>query len=151
MKTNFQRTADWLATCGKVPGDVPTIAVQTGVHIEEFSEFLECLSISTSTGLSAAILQEANMVLRNVATILKTGEARVDFYDRENTLKELCDCEVTGNGLAFLLGMQKAEADQQVMTSNESKLNADGTPVILPGGKIGKGPNYFKPNLTPFV
>jgi len=27
----------------------------------------------------------------------------------------------------------------------------DGKPVILPGGKIGKGPNYRAPELEKFV
>lgn len=65
-------------------------------------------------------------------------------------LDALCDREVTGNGLAFLLGFDKDAADQEVLRSNDSKLNEDGTPVILPGGKIGKSRRYRAPNLEAF-
>lgn len=43
------------------------------------------------------------------------------------------------------------EAFEEVYKSNMSKLGIDGKPVIIKEGikkgKIGKGPNYFKPNL----
>ena len=65
-------------------------------------------------------------------------------------LDALCDTEVTGNGIAYLAGFDKNGADQEVLASNESKL-VDGKPVIQPGGKIGKGPNYRAPELEKFV
>lgn len=65
-------------------------------------------------------------------------------------LDALCDREVTGNGVAFLAGMDKDGADKAVLDSNDAKL-VDGKPVILPDGKIGKPPGWTPPNLAPFV
>ena len=62
----------------------------------------------------------------------------------------MCDREVTGNGVAFLAGMDKDGADQAVLAANDAKL-VDGKPVILPGGKIGKPAGWTPPNLAPFV
>jgi hypothetical protein len=60
------------------------------------------------------------------------------------------DIEVTGNGVAYLAGFDKCEADQAVLASNEAKL-IDGKPVILPGGKIGKPEGWKAPDLARFV
>jgi hypothetical protein len=62
----------------------------------------------------------------------------------------LCDVEVTLNGVAYLAGFDKDGADQEVLASNESKLE-NGKAVILEGGKIGKGKSYKAPDLRGFV
>jgi hypothetical protein len=67
-----------------------------------------------------------------------------------DALDALCDTEVTGNGIAYLADFDKNGADKEVLASNESKL-VDGKPVLMPGGKIGKGPNYKAPDLSGFV
>ena len=35
--------------------------------------------------------------------------------------------------------------------SNMSKLDKDGKPIYNEQGKVMKGPNYFKPNLSKFL
>jgi predicted HAD superfamily Cof-like phosphohydrolase len=67
-----------------------------------------------------------------------------------HALDALCDREVTGNGVAFLLGFNKPAADEAVLRSNEAKL-VNGEPVILEGGKIGKPEGWQPPDLKPFV
>lgn len=42
-------------------------------------------------------------------------------------------------------------AFDEVHRSNMSKLGTDGKPIRREDGKILKGPNYFKPDLTKFV
>lgn len=56
---------------------------------------------------------------------------------KAEALDALCDMELTGNGIAYLAGFNKVDADQAVLDSNDAKL-VDGKPVILPSGKIGK-------------
>lgn len=150
MKTNYQRTADWLAACGKEPGFPAHLSVQIGCHLEEFAEFLRAINIESTTGLTSSALQEVSMILDAIGANLKLGHASAVIYDREAALDALCDGEVTGNGVAFLAGFRKDEADQAVLASNDSKL-VDGKPIILPGGKIGKPETYSPPDLTPFV
>lgn len=146
-KTNFQRVAEFLAACGKQPHNPAHISVQIGCHLEEFSEVLREITLESTAGISSSALQEVAAVLAAIGENLKRGYARANVYDRENMLKELCDCDVTGNGVAYLMGMQKDEADRRVLDSNDSKL-VDGQPVLLPGGKIGKGPNYVAPSMV---
>lgn len=149
-QTNFDRVSAWLAAAGKEKNE-QNVSLQAGCHLEEVAELLDCISIESNTGLTAVTLIEVSAVLKAIATNLKTGNAIARIYDREAALDALCDADVTGNGLAYLAGFDKNGADNEVLDSNDSKFNDDGTPVILPGGKIGKGQNYRAPNLTPFV
>lgn len=146
---NFQRTATWLHACGKAPG-VATLSTQIGCHIEEFIEFLECLK-SDSARDDEAIWICADE-LRLLASSFKRGitQVRIDERLREQALDALCDCEVTGNGVAYLAGFNKTAADAAVLDSNDAKL-VNGQPVILPGGKIGKPQGWKAPDLAPFT
>ena len=49
-----------------------------------------------------------------------------------------------------LTASRRADADQEVLRANDSKLE-NGQPVLLPGGKVGKGKNYAAPDLRRFV
>jgi len=39
----------------------------------------------------------------------------------------------------------------EIHESNMSKLDAEGNPILREDGKIMKGPNYFKPNISQFI
>lgn len=147
--TNYQRTARWLAACGKTP-NVGDVSTQIGCDLEEFSEYLRCLRVD-SDGWQR-VLERAIVDLQDLATEIKKGKriAHIPNHLRVEALDALCDREVTGNGVAYLAQMNKDQADQAVLDSNDAKL-VDGKPVILPGGKIGKGKHYRPPNLAPFV
>ena len=41
---NYQRTAAWLAACGKEPSS-KNLSIQIGCHLEEMIELLECLEL----------------------------------------------------------------------------------------------------------
>ena len=73
----------------------------------------------------------------------------------KNDIKEVADAltdilYVTyGAGHAFGINLDKCF--EEVQNSNMSKLGSDGKPIYNNKGKVMKGPNYFKPNLTKFV
>ena len=54
-----------------------------------------------------------------------------------------------GAGHAF--GIDLDQCFDEVQNSNMSKLGEDGEPIYNESGKVMKGPNYFKPNLSKFV
>ena len=54
-----------------------------------------------------------------------------------------------GAGHAFGIDLDKCF--QEVQNSNMSKLDQNGKPIYNEKGKVMKGPNYFKPDLTKFV
>ena len=54
-----------------------------------------------------------------------------------------------GTGHAFGINLDKCF--EEVQNSNMSKLDQNGKPIYNEKGKVMKGPNYFKPDLTKFV
>ena len=54
-----------------------------------------------------------------------------------------------GAGHAFGINLDKCF--NEVQQSNMSKLGSDGKPIYNESGKVMKGPNYFKPDLSKFL
>tara|TARA_B100000700_G_C14774419_1_gene728271 strand:- start:15 stop:386 length:372 start_codon:yes stop_codon:yes gene_type:complete len=54
-----------------------------------------------------------------------------------------------GAGHAF--GINLDECFDEVQKSNMSKLDKNGKPIYNEAGKVMKGPNYFKPDLSKFL
>ena len=54
-----------------------------------------------------------------------------------------------GAGHAFGINLDKCF--NEVQDSNMSKLGSDGKPIYNESGKVMKGPNYFKPDLSKFL
>ena len=54
-----------------------------------------------------------------------------------------------GAGIAFGIDLDKCF--DEVQNSNMSKLGEDGKPIYNEAGKVMKGPNYFKPDLSKYV
>ena len=54
-----------------------------------------------------------------------------------------------GAGHAFGIDLDKCF--EEVQNSNMSKLGEDGKPIYNEAGKVMKGPNYFKPDLSKFI
>ena len=95
----------------------------------------------------------------------KINKLRIDLIKEEldelqeamknNDLLEVADAltdilYVTyGAGHAF--GIDLDRCFQEVQNSNMSKLGENGEPIYNESGKVMKGPNYFKPDLSKFV
>ena len=54
-----------------------------------------------------------------------------------------------GAGHAFGINLDKCF--EEVQESNMSKLGKDGKPIFNEFGKVMKGPDYFKPDLSKFI
>ena len=95
----------------------------------------------------------------------KINKLRIDLIKEEleelqeamknNDLLEVADAltdilYVTyGAGHAFGIDLDKCF--DEVQNSNMSKLGEDGEPIYNESGKVMKGSNYFKPDLSKFV
>ena len=95
----------------------------------------------------------------------KTNKLRIELIKEEleelteaikqNDLLEVADAltdilYVTyGAGHAFGIDLDKCF--DEVQNSNMSKLGEDGKPIYNEAGKVMKGPNYFKPDLSKYL
>ena len=54
-------------------------------------------------------------------------------------------------GAGHAYGIDLDKCFDEVQNSNMSKLGENGEPIYNESGKVMKGPNYFKPDLSKFV
>lgn len=66
-------------------------------------------------------------------------------------LSELADIVYVVYGYAATFGWNLDVAVRRIHTANMSKLGSDGKPLYRPDGKVLKGPNYTKANLSDLV
>ena len=79
---------------------------------------------------------------------LKEAIAKKDLKEVADALTDILYVTY-GAGHAFGIDLDKCF--EEVQNSNMSKLGLDGKPIYNEKGKVMKGPNYFKPNLTKYV
>lgn len=125
-------------------------SVQLGCHFEEVKECLE--SLQANNEHSQIVLTKALSALEIISTSLKKNEGnfQVDPTKSLDFLDSLCDQIVTAVGSGYVYRFDMLKAVDEVDDSNWSKFH-EGTAVFDDNGKIAKGPNYFKPDLTQFL
>ena len=79
---------------------------------------------------------------------LKDAMSKNDILEVADALTDLLYVTY-GAGHAFGIDLDKCF--NEVQNSNMSKLGEDGKPIYNENGKVMKGPNYFKPDLSKFV
>ena len=75
----------------------------------------------------------------------------IDNRDLKEVADALTDILYVTYGAGHAFGINLDKCFEEVQNSNMSKLGSDGKPIYNKNGKVMKGPNYFKPNLTKFV
>ena len=63
----------------------------------------------------------------------------------------LTDILYVAYGAGHAFGIDLDKCFEEVQNSNMSKLDNNGKPIYNEHGKVMKGPNYFKPDLTKFI
>ncbi len=116
-------------------------ATQVGCHIEEYAEMLDAFGLDSGKE-------------RRLSDRIKASGEFFPFDDaaeKAELLDALCDQIVTAVGVAHAFGLDIAGGLAEVNASNWSKFDEQGQPIFQPNGKIAKGPNYRKPDLSRFV
>ena len=75
----------------------------------------------------------------------------IDKKDIKEVADALTDILYVTYGAGHAFGIDLDKCFEEVQNSNMSKLGNDGKPIYNENGKVMKGPNYFKPNLSKFV
>ena len=75
----------------------------------------------------------------------------MDNKDIKEVADALTDILYVTYGAGHAFGINLDNCFKEVQNSNMSKLGEDGKPIYNENGKVMKGPNYFKPNLSKFV
>ena len=75
----------------------------------------------------------------------------IDKKDIKEVADALTDILYVTYGAGHAFGIDLDKCFKEVQNSNMSKLGKDGKPIYNKNGKVMKGPNYFKPNLSKFI
>tara|TARA_B100000900_G_scaffold182025_1_gene154411 strand:- start:102 stop:443 length:342 start_codon:yes stop_codon:yes gene_type:complete len=95
----------------------------------------------------------------------KTNQLRLDLISEEleelkNAMKSkdllevadaLTDILYVTYGAGHAFGIDLDKCFDEVQNSNMSKLGVDGKPIYNESGKVMKGPDYYKPDLSKFL
>ena len=75
----------------------------------------------------------------------------IDKNDLLEVADALTDILYVTYGAGHAFGINLDNCFSEVQNSNMSKLGTDGKPIYNEAGKVMKGPNYYKPDLSKFV
>jgi predicted HAD superfamily Cof-like phosphohydrolase len=75
----------------------------------------------------------------------------VDNKDLLEVADALTDILYVTYGAGHAFGIDLDKCFEEVQNSNMSKLDENNKPIYNESGKVMKGPNYFKPDLSKFV
>ena len=116
---------------------VKTFMTTYGQEVKESASFPDENIIKLRLKLIKEELEELEQSL-NDKNLLEVADALTDIL------------YVTyGAGHAFGIDLDKCF--EEVQNSNMSKLGDDGKPIYNDAGKVMKGPNFYKPDLSKFV
>ena len=82
---------------------------------------------------------------------LEEFKQALDNNDLLEVADALTDILYVTYGAGHAFGINLDACFEEVQSSNMSKLGSDGKPIYNDHGKVMKGPNYFKPDLSKFI
>ena len=105
--------------------------------------------VKNKTGLSSEKINNLRINLINEE--LEEFKEAIKNNDLKETIDALTDILYVTYGAGHAFGVNLDECFDEVQKSNMSKLGEDGKPIYNETGKVMKGPNYFKPDLSKFI
>ncbi len=82
---------------------------------------------------------------------LEEFKEAMDNNDLLEVADALTDILYVTYGAGHAFGIDLDKCFDEVQNSNMSKLGENGEPIYNETGKVMKGPNYFKPDLSKFI
>ena len=117
---------------------------KVGLFMKTFGQ-----EIKTKPGLSSDKINELRVSLINEE--LEEFKEAIKNSDLKEVADALTDILYVTYGAGHAFGINLDKCFDEVQESNMSKLGEDGKPIYNDAGKVMKGPNYFKPDLSKFL
>ena len=116
---------------------------KVGIFMKTFGQ-----EVKTKAELSSNKINELRISLINEE--LEELKKAVKDNDILEVADALTDILYVAYGAGHAFGINLDKCFNEVQQSNMSKLGSDGKPIYNESGKVMKGPNYFKPDLSKF-
>ena len=120
-------------------------------NFEKVGKFMKTFGqeVKTTSGLSS---EKINLLrIKLIIEELEEFKKAIEEDDIVEVADALTDILYVTYGAGHAFGIDLDKCFDEVQKSNMSKLGKDGKPIYNEEGKVMKGPNYFKPNLSKFV
>ena len=117
---------------------------KVGIFMKTFGQ-----EVKTKAELSNNKINELRISLINEE--LEELKKAVNDNDILEVADALTDILYVAYGAGHAFGIDLDKCFNEVQESNMSKLGPDGKPIYNESGKVMKGPNYFKPDLSKFL
>ena len=117
---------------------------KVGLFMKTFGQ-----EVKTKAELSNSKINDLRISLINEE--LEELKEAVKNNDILEVADALTDILYVAYGAGHAFGINLDKCFNEVQESNMSKLGSDGKPIYNESGKVMKGPNYFKPDLSKFL
>ena len=120
-------------------------------NFERVKKFMQTFSQEVRTEASFPSEKIINLRFDLIREELSELKDAIEKKDIREVADALTDILYVTYGAGHAFGINLDKCFEEVQNSNMSKLGLDGKPIFNDKGKVMKGPNYFKPNLSKFV
>ena len=120
-------------------------------NFQKVKNFMETFGqeVKSSPSFSSTKINELRYNL--IKEELDEFKQALDNNDLLEVADALTDILYVTYGAGHAFGINLDACFEEVQNSNMSKLGNDGKPIYNDKGKVMKGPNYFKPDLSKFI
>ena len=120
-------------------------------NFENVKKFMQIFGQEVRTKASFPNDKIISLRLDLIREELSELKEAIEKKDIKEVADALTDILYVTYGAGHAFGINLDKCFEEVQNSNMSKLGSDGKPIYNEYGKVMKGPDYFKPNLSKFV
>ena len=120
-------------------------------NFEKVKQFMQTFGQEVKTKASFSDEKTNQLRLDLISEELEELKNAMDNKDLLEVADALTDILYVTYGAGHAFGIDLDKCFEEVQNSNMSKLGADGKPIYNESGKVMKGPDYYKPDLSKFL
>jgi predicted HAD superfamily Cof-like phosphohydrolase len=120
-------------------------------NFEKVKQFMQTFGQEVKTKPSFSDEKTNQLRLDLITEELEELKHAMSSRDLLEVADALTDILYVTYGAGHAFGIDLDKCFDEVQNSNMSKLGKDGIPIYNDSGKVMKGPNYFKPDLSKFL
>ena len=120
-------------------------------NFEKVKQFMQTFGQEVKTKASFSDEKTNQLRLDLIAEELEELKNAMQSKDLLEVADALTDILYVTYGAGHAFGINLDKCFDEVQNSNMSKLGNNGKPIFNESGKVMKGPDYFKPDLSKFL
>ena len=120
-------------------------------NFEKVKQFMQTFGQEVKTKASFSDEKTNQLRLDLITEELEELKNAMESKDLLEVADALTDILYVTYGAGHAFGINLDKCFDEVQNSNMSKLGKNGKPIYSESGKVMKGPDYFKPDLSKFL